>query len=269
MLFNENQLFLSLLVFVVGACLGSFSNVVALRYVRAKDWIKAPSTCFACGQNLTVGQNLPVWGWLRQGGKSACCQQKLPLRYLWVELFGGAWALMAVAYMGLSLSLVFSLFFILNMVIFLTDFERFLIPDFASIGGIFTGLGFALFEFDGLPGIREACVGGIFGFGLLYGINFFYRLWRGHDGLGFGDVKLMALYGVWLGPVAVLPILFFSSFFGAFVGIFLIMLNKTPLMKTKHGAVSVLPYGCFLVPVGMFWGMFGVLMPLPIILISG
>ena len=57
---------------------------------------------------------------------------------------------------------------------------------------------------------------GVFGFFLLYGINTAYKLWLGHDGLGFGDVKLMGMYGIWLGPSAILPILFFSALIGAF-----------------------------------------------------
>ncbi|MGC6471432.1 MAG: prepilin peptidase [Parvibaculales bacterium] len=260
--------FASVAVFLIGLCFGSFLNVVALRYVRREDWVRMPSACFACGANLSFGQNLPLWGWLRHGGKSSCCGKKLPLRYLLVELFCGGLAVLSLYQLGPGLTLVFSVFFMLNVIIFLTDFEDFIIPDFASLGGAAAGFLLVLADVGGLPPMREAVIGGLFGFVLLYLINAAYKLWRGHDGLGFGDVKLMAMYGIWLGPGAILPILLLSSFTGAFLGIILILLNKTPLMENQTESVPVLPYGCFLVPAALLWVLFADSFALPILLIG-
>ncbi|MGC6512711.1 MAG: prepilin peptidase [Parvibaculales bacterium] len=268
MFFDAQVTFASVVVFLIGLCFGSFLNVVALRYVLGEDWIKTPSACFSCGVKLSFSQNLPVWGWLGHGGKASCCGAKLPLRYLLVELFCGGLAVLSYVQLGLSMSLIFSLFFMLNVVIFLTDLEDFIIPDFASLGGAAAGLLMVCAGLDGLPTLREAVIGGVFGFGLLYAINAAYKLWRGHDGLGFGDVKLMAMYGVWLGPVAILPILFFSSLAGAILGIVLILLNKTPLMAAETQQAPVLPYGCFLVPAAILWVLFADSIALPIFLIA-
>ena len=268
MFFESQVIFATTVIFLIGLCLGSFLNVAALRYVRGQDWIKMPSACYACGTKLSFSQNLPLWGWLRHGGKSSCCGQKLPMRYLLVELFCGGLAVLSLSQLGLDLTLVFSLFFMLNVIIFLTDLEDFIIPDFASLGGAVVGFLLVLADVEGLPTLRESVIGGLFGFGLLNLINAAYKLWRGHDGLGFGDVKLMAMYGIWLGPGAVLPILFLSSLFGAIIGIFLILLNKTPLIEATTEQAPVLPYGCFLVPVALLWVLFADSYALPIFLMS-
>ena len=77
---------------------------------------------------------------------------------------------------------------------------------------------FAVLETPGLPDLRQALLGGFCGFFLIYGINVLYHLWRGRDGMGFGDVKLMAMLGVWLGPESLLPILFVASMPGVVFG---------------------------------------------------
>ena len=99
----------------------------------------------------------------------------------------------------------------------------------------------------------DAALGGIAGFLLIYLINAAYKLWRGHDGMGFGDVKLMAMLGIWLGPVSLLPILFAASFSGAFVGIMAILAARG---KNADTALAQLPFGCFLTPAALLWLFF-------------
>lgn len=260
----DAQVTLMTIMIAVGLCVGSFLNVVAIRFLRGQDWVKLRSTCFSCGKELSFSQNLPVWGWLSNGGRSRCCREKLPLRYLMVELFCGILAAVSLYQLGLTLTLIFSLFFMANIIIFLTDLEGFIIPDFASLGGAGVGVILILADVDGLPSFSEAVTGGALGFGLLYAINAAYKLWRGHDGLGFGDVKLLLMYGIWLGPTAILPILFLSSLAGAVLGIVLTLLNKSPLMETNAKQFPVLPYGCFLVAAALRWVLFNEFFALPI-----
>ncbi len=272
MFFDESQLFLNIMIFVLGLCLGSFINVVALRYVRGQDWIRQPSACYACGQPLAWFQNLPVFGWVHHGGKAGCCGARLPMRYLFVELACGGIAVVSLLALGPEKALIYGIFILLNCIIFLTDLEAFIIPDFASIGGaVIGGLAVLLLPRAGielLPTPMQALLGGLFGFGLLYSINFMYRLWRGHDGLGFGDVKLMGMYGVWLGAEAVLPILFLAALLGAVSGIVLILMQKIPYLQPDGAAqktAPALPFGCFLVPVALIWLFYGAQMALLII----
>lgn len=246
---------ISLLVLcaLIGACLGSFANVAALRTLRGEDWVKQPSACFACGEKLGFFDNLPIFGYFRHGGVSGCCQAKLPKRYLYVELAMAG--LTVLTFMQLPVGLFFSFmpFVVLMLVIFLTDMEAFIIPDWSSLGGLALGLLLALFGAPGLPDIQTALTGAVAGFALIYGINAAYKLWRGHDGLGFGDVKMMAMLGAWLGPLALLPILFTASICGAVLGISAILLAKA---TAKGNAPVQLPFGCFLAPAALLWLFF-------------
>jgi leader peptidase (prepilin peptidase)/N-methyltransferase len=241
------------LVALIGACLGSFANVAALRSLDGRDWVRAPSACFHCHQKLRFWQNLPIVGYLSHGGKTACCQQRLPARYIFVELAMAALLVLAWQQLPSFAFFGFVPFLVLMVVIFLTDMDDFIIPDWTSLGGLGLGLLLALLNVPGLPDIKTAGLGGAAGFGLIYGINFIYKLWRGHDGMGFGDVKLMAMLGVWLGPVSLLPILFSASLSGAVIGIGAIVFHR---LQNSEAAPAQLPFGCFLTPMAVLWLLF-------------
>jgi len=248
----ENEAVL-ILVAIIGACLGSFANVAALRSLRGTDWVKQPSACFHCGEPLGFFENLPIIGYFRYGGQSGCCRQVLPKRYLYVELAMAA--LMVTAFLQLPpfAFLSFLPFVVLMTVIFLTDMEAFIIPDWTSLGGGALGLVLALLGAPGLPDIADAFIGAAAGFTLIYAINAVYKLWRGHDGMGFGDVKMMAMLGAWLGPLALLPILFTASISGAVLGILAILVAR---MTRAENAPVQLPFGCFLAPAALLWLFF-------------
>jgi leader peptidase (prepilin peptidase)/N-methyltransferase len=242
-----------IVIAIIGACLGSFANVAALRSLAGTDWVKQPSACFHCGQKLGFFNNLPIFGFLRHGGRSACCGRKLPQRYLYVELAMAALLLLAWQQLDSAVFLTFVPFLLLMVVIFLTDMEAFIIPDWASLGGTALGLALALFGAPGVPALADAVLGGAAGFLLIYLINAAYKLWRGHDGMGFGDVKLMAMLGVWLGPISLLPILFAASLSGAFIGIVAILAARD---KNNDTTPAQLPFGCFLTPAAVLWLFF-------------
>ena len=245
------------LVGIFGLCLGSFANVAALRSLDGRDWISAPSSCFACDRRLGWSENMPIYGFLRRGGKCACGERALPRRYVLVELAMAA-ALLAVFFrLDMMAALSFVPFVLLLGVIFLTDMDAFIIPDWASLGGLALGLALAAFGAPGLPALADAALGAGVGFALIYAINALYRAWRGHDGMGFGDVKLMAMFGAWLGAGALLPILFAASFSGAVFGI--VMLSMARLRAgaaARDAAKAMLPFGCFLVPIAFLWLLF-------------
>ena len=237
----------------IGGCLGSFANVAALRTLSGQDWVTQPSACFHCGQRLGFFDNLPFYGFLRHGGRSACCGQVLPRRYLYVELAMAGLVVLAWQQLDSMVFAVFIPFILLMVVIFLTDMEAFIIPDWASLGGVALGFALALLGAPGVPALPHAALGGITGFLLIYLINAAYKLWRGYDGMGFGDVKLMAMLGVWLGPISLLPILFAASLSGAFIGIVAILAARG---KKADAAPAQLPFGCFLTPAALLWLFF-------------
>lgn len=237
---------------LIGACLGSFANVAALRSLAGTDWVNQPSRCFNCDEKLTFMQNLPFIGFARHGGKAACCGARLPRRYVLVELAMAFICALAVAVLPLGVALVFAPFIVLQMVLFLTDMDAFIIPDWTSVGGAGLGLFINLFAVPGLPPMLMALAGGLAGFALIYVINASYKLLRGHDGLGFGDVKLMMCFGVWLGPISLLPILFAASLAGALFGLAAMAYAK---MQGRDMPVQ-LPFGCFLAPTALAWLFF-------------
>ena len=242
-----------ILLGIIGACLGSFANVAASRTLTGEDWVKQPSACFHCGKRLGFFDNLPIFGFLRHSGLSGCCGQVLPRRYLYVELAMAGLVLLAWQQLDSMFFAVFIPFILLMVVIFLTDMDAFIIPDWASLGGASLGFALALLGAPGMPLWADAAFGGITGFLLIYLINAAYKLWRGHDGMGFGDVKLMAMLGIWLGPISLLPILFAASFSGAFVGIMAILVARG---KNADTAPAQLPFGCFLTPAALLWLFF-------------
>ena len=238
------------LLALIGACLSSFANVAALRSLDGRDWY-APSTCYHCGLRLSFLQNLPIYGYLRHAGMSACCGKIAAALSLCRAGHGGALAhrLAEFAHVGFR----FCAFVLMMVIIFLTDFDAFIIPDWTSLGGLGLGLALALIEAPGLPDITTALLGGALGYGLIFFINLTYKLLRGRDGMGGGDVKLMAMLGVWLGPLSLLPILFSASMAGAFIGIAAILLNR---MQNSEAAPAQLPFGCFLCPMALCWLFF-------------
>ena len=245
-----NDFSVLILLCVIGACLGSFANVAALRTLSGEDWVKKPSACFHCGKKLGFFDNLPIFGFLSHGGRSSCCRQVLPRRYLYVELAAAGLGVLAWQQLDSAVFAVFIPFILLMVVIFLADMEAFIIPNWASLGGAALGFALVLLGAPGMPFFADAALGGIAGFLLLYLINAAYKLWRGHDGMGAGDVKLMAMLGIWLGPVSLLPILFAASLSGAFIGIMAILVSRG---KNADRAPAQLPFGCFLTSAALLW----------------
>lgn len=243
----------TLLAAIGGACLGSFANVAALRSLSGEDWVSQPSACFHCGRKLSLFQNLPLYGYLRHNGKAACCGAALPVRYLVVELAMAILCVLAVQFLPLPIALVFIPFMVLQMVVFLTDWDAFIIADWCSLGGTALGLFLGLFAVPALPDTHMALIGGGAGYALISAINFIYRLARGVDGFGMGDAKLMMCFGVWLGPLCLMPILFSAAFMGAIVGLAAIGVAK---WQNSDDVPLRLPFGCFLAPMALAWLFF-------------
>ena len=241
------------IAFLLGACLGSFANVVALRTLARRDWLYQPSVCFACHRRLTIIENVPFFGYLRRAGYCRCGAHRLPTRYILVELVLAGLAVLAYSRFGGLNALILMPFLVLLVIIFLTDLDDFIIPDWASLGGVGLALLFAFIDVSIVPNIKTALFGALAGFALIYSINLIYRMVRGHDGIGLGDVKLMAMLGAWLGPASLLPILFLASVAGAFWGIVSIVLQR---YKTNKDGFAIQPFGCFLVVAALLWLFF-------------
>lgn len=238
--------FVIMIALILGACAGSFAHAVAWRAVRGRDWVFAPSVCYACARRLNWRENLPIIGYLRHLGRCGCGMQPLPSRYFLTEFILAVLFATSVMVHGVLVSVVYAPYLILLAIIFCTDFEAYYIPNWTSFGGVGLALVFSAFELSSLPTLVMVLIGAGAGYVLIHAINMMYKLWRGQNGFGGGDAKLMALIGAWSGIYGLFPILLVASIGGALFGIVLIM-NK------RARVTSALPFGCFLVPSAVIW----------------
>lgn len=220
-----------------GLVIGSFLNVCIYRLPRGTSVVFPPSACGSCGRELRWFENIPVLSWVVLAGKCAGCKAPIPLRYPLVELATGALFVATAAVTPVGALLAARLLFgCALIVLFAIDLEHQLLPNAITLPGIVIGLAFAL---AGPPGWRSAVIGALAGGGVLYGIAAGYYFLRREDGLGMGDVKMLAMIGAFLGWQQMLLTLVLASFSGALVGLALIALQRGTM---KYA----LPFGTFL-----------------------
>ena len=225
---------------------------MASRYIPDGQSVHIASRCFPRKRGLRSIRNLLFIGRIDPGERQA--RESRCLRSLYWGMQFALSALLPLAFWRLGADNFPAAVFLIVLLsfIFLTDLEAFLIPDHGSLGGTIIGLLFAVLEVPGLPNVRQALLGGLCGFALIFSINALYHLWRGRDGMGFGDVKLMAMLGVWLGPESLLPILFVASMAGVVFGC------AMTLAGAKHHGLGLVrvPFGCFLAMASIAWLLF-------------
>ncbi len=223
---------------ILGLCIGSFLNVCIYRLPEKKSIVHPPSSCPECGSGIRFYDNIPVVSWLVLRGKCRSCQNPISIRYPFVELLTGAAALAAVWRFGFGLSgLIHFLFFAALIVITFIDIDHQIIPDEISLPGI--PLLFAATFLLPTIGWKESLIGILFGGGSLYLVWLAYYLITRTEGMGFGDVKLLAMMGSLIGWQGVLFTIFFSSALGTVIGGGLMLIRRSG-MKMK------VPYGPFL-----------------------
>ncbi|MCL4845528.1 MAG: A24 family peptidase [Acidobacteria bacterium] len=239
---------LAALAGVLGLMVGSFLNVCIHRLPRRESIIWPASRCPACGHPIRWVHNVPLVGFLVLGGRCASCRAPISSRYPIVEAVTGGLFVLHVAVIGPEWLLVPRLLFAAAMVaLFAIDLEHQILPNVITLPGIVAGLAFSLAL---PPGLTSAVIGAVAGGGLPYLIAWAYFLWRGVDGLGFGDVKMLAMIGAFLGWPAMLLTLALASVTGALVGGALILLGR------GDGQLK-LPFGTFLAVgalVASLWG---------------
>lgn len=220
-----------------GALFGSFLNVVIYRLPLGQSLVSPPSRCRACAYSLRWFDNIPVASWLALGGRCRKCGVSVSWQYPVVELVTAIlFALVAWTTPMGPLLLARLLLVCILIVLFGIDLEHQILPNTITLPGIVIGL---LFSTVAPPGPRDAIIGALLGGGILYGIAAGYYLWRREEGMGMGDVKMLAMIGAFLGWKAVLLTLVFASFSGACIGV--------ALMSVQRGGMKyALPFGTFL-----------------------
>ena len=226
----------------LGLCFGSFLNVVIFRLPNQRSIVWPASQCPSCGRALPAWENVPILSYLALGARCRGCRAPISWRYPLVEGLGGAAVALAVWRWGLAPGTLWAAAFALFLIaVAWIDAEHRIIPDELSGGLLAFGLWARGFDLQGFAASTAGALAGV----LLFGVAAWaYRRWRGIDGLGGGDVKLVAGLGAFLGlPGLVLTVLIASAA-GSLIGLGLIL-------RGRAEAQTALPFGTFLAAAGV------------------
>jgi leader peptidase (prepilin peptidase)/N-methyltransferase len=247
------------LVFLFGLIIGSFLNVCILRIPRGQSVVLPSSRCPACQAPIQPYDNIPLLSWLLLGGKCRACKAQISPLYPAVELLTALLFLACYFAFGPTVeSAKWTAFSALLVVLTLTDARERLLPDAVNFTGLGLGIGLSfftrptdgtalwlanrLFEFPPPPPVLsfvDALAGALVGSGLLWIVSEGYFRFRGREGMGLGDVKMMALVGAFLGLKRTLLTVLGGSLLGSVVGLLLILV-------LRKGKDYELPFGTFL-----------------------
>jgi leader peptidase (prepilin peptidase)/N-methyltransferase len=235
--------------FVFGAVVGSFLNVCIHRLPSGESVVFPASHCPHCQQPIRPYDNIPIISYLILHGRCRQCRGAISLRYPVVEVLAGLAAAAAFSALGLSAHTLLTFAFLCALIVItFVDLDHQIIPDAISLPGI--GVGFAAALILGKPAWTASLAGILLGGGLLWGVaEGYYRL-TGREGMGGGDIKLLAMIGAFLGWQAVPVTLLIGSLGGAVVGV-------TLMLVQRRDSRTPIPFGPFLA-VGavcaLFWG---------------
>ncbi|TMA82498.1 MAG: prepilin peptidase [Deltaproteobacteria bacterium] len=236
-------------IFVFGAMIGSFLNVCIVRLPEERSIVRPRSHCPSCGHQIAWYDNLPVVSFVLLRGRCRVCGVRISPLYPTVELLTGA---LAVAlWMRLGTTLAFAGYFLFAaalVTITFIDLDHRIIPDVISLPGIVVGL--AVSFVSPLVTPLGALLGVLAGGGVLLGIATGYEMLRGREGMGGGDVKLLAMIGAFLGWQSVFVTLMVASLIGSIIGVGLMIYQRA---DTK----LAIPFGPFLAGgalVSLFFG---------------
>ena len=277
--------------FVLGLAFGSFLNVCIYRLPRGISVVWPVSKCPKCEKPIKFYDNVPVLSWIFLGGRCRQCREPISPRYMVIEILTGLLFLVCYAKFGFTLAALKCcvLGFLLLGLIF-TDAETKLLPNKLTLPGLALGLIFSLLvpvndlAMQLLPGIvslpvspnvsshllslLDALLGAAVGASFIYGAGAIYLRWRGVEGMGFGDVKLMAMVGAFLGVRLTVLTLFAATLAGSFFGvgtIFVVWIKRTRRrMLRNHESVrqarqrawrsAGMVYRYYQMPFGVFLG---------------
>jgi leader peptidase (prepilin peptidase)/N-methyltransferase len=227
------------LVLLLGLCIGSFLNVVIYRLpvIMERKWhaeccellhqpnnvtdkfnLATPaSRCPKCGHQIKIWENIPVLSWLLLRGKCSNCKTPISLRYPLVELATGLLSLLVFLAFGPTAKMLSALILTWAVIaLTMIDFDTQLLPDDITLPLVWAGL---LVNMHGLwVPLNQAVLGAAFGYLSLWSIYWLFKLVTGKEGMGYGDFKLLAALGAWLGPTQLPLIILLSSCVGAVIG---------------------------------------------------
>lgn len=235
--------------FLFGIIIGSFLTVCIYRLPRRKSIVAPRSACPECGHSISWYDNVPLLSFVLLRGRCRFCHASIPYRYPIIELVNGMGYVAILWRFGWGWpALVYGIFFSALLIITWIDWEHLIIPDAITLPGILVGVLCSLWI---LPlGLGNSLVGVVVGGGVLLGVAWISPFLFGKEGLGGGDIKLLAMVGAFLGWELALATLMMASIVGALVGIGLMFVSAM-----RRG--EYMPFGPFLALGGVISLLFG------------
>lgn len=269
----DNPLLLSFFAGILGLLVGSFLNVLIYRLPvmmqrgwkqECQEFLELPITepspkvfnlclpashCPNCDAGIKSYQNIPVFSYLFLKGKCAACQQKISLRYPFVEALTGVASAVVAYQMGGGLETLFALFLTWTLIALSgIDIDHQLLPDNITLPVLWLGLLLNLFGI--YTDITSSLIGVMAGYLSLWSIYQLFKLVTGKEGMGYGDFKLLALLGAWLGWQYLVIIILLSSLVGAIIGISMMII----LGRDKNIPIPFGPYLAIAGWIALIWG---------------
>jgi leader peptidase (prepilin peptidase)/N-methyltransferase len=228
---------LALLVLFVGLIVGSFLNVCIYRLPRRESVNWPGSHCTSCNRSLSWYENIPLISWLALGGRCRTCRTPISATYPIVEAVTGLVFLAAFLLYGLTpIFLVRVAFACAMIVLFVIDLRHRILPNLITVPGIVLGFAASVWL---PPGWLSSLLGLVIGGGVLFLIGEIYYRTRGVEGMGMGDVKMLAMIGAFLGWPLMILTLIIASFAGSLFG-------GAMIVSGRGGMQAALPFGTFL-----------------------
>ena len=270
-LLQTSPLTLVIVCLVLGLMMGSFLNVVIHRLPKMleREWqmqcaelksetpapaprlnlIVPRSACPACGKPITALENIPVLSYLWLRGKCSGCQAPIAGRYPLVEAFTGLVSAGIAWHFGFSPAALAALVFAWCMIaLTFIDLDTQLLPDDITLPLLWAGL---LFNLGGVfANLQSAIIGTVAGYLVLWAVYWLFKFATGKEGMGYGDFKLLAAIGAWLGWQMLPLVILLSSFVGAVVGILLIAMKG----RSRHAPIPFGPYLAAAGLIALIWG---------------
>ena len=270
-LLESSPITFTILAGVIGLLVGSFLNVVIHRLPKMmeREWqaqcaelngqeaastadynlVVPRSACPHCGHAISAHENIPIVSYLFLRGKCAGCGAAISPRYPIVEALSGLLSAYAACHFGFGLAGIAAIILVWALIaLTFIDFDTQLLPD--SITLPLLGLGLLLNLNGAFTSLPNALIGAVAGYLVLWSVYWAFKLTTGKEGMGYGDFKLLAALGAWLGWTMLPLIILLSSLVGAVIGIALIVF-------AKHGRNIPIPFGPYLAGGGLialFWG---------------
>jgi leader peptidase (prepilin peptidase)/N-methyltransferase len=269
---NQHPWMLAIALLFMGLIVGSFLNVVIYRLpiMMESQWrsdccellevdqrqpkqtinLTVPNShCPNCGEAIKAWQNIPIFSYMILGGKCHNCQTNISIRYPIIELVSGLMTLSLMVYFDASIALLGAMLFTWALItLTMIDIDQQLLPDDITLPLLWLGL--ILNVNETFVSLEAAVIGAAVGYLSLWSVFWLFKLVTGKDGMGYGDFKLLAALGAWMGWQAIPLIILLSSVVGMVVGVSLIILQR-------RGKDTPIPFGPYLAMAGwisLLWG---------------